>query len=168
MTQYFKAPVAAEEFKKKKMNKIKWISIVALVFYFLVICSTDPASSQELKPSLSTKTQPPPQRLTVEDAAICEEVRDYRPYSRTISISILLGQAICYSSFDPVPEKTFIYHNWYHSDILTASVKLQLQPPRWATFSTIRLREADKGPWRVEIIDKNGTIFQVLRFSITD
>ena len=31
-----------------------------------------------------------------------------------------------------------------------------------------QLREADRGTWRVEITDKEGNIFKILRFSITD
>jgi len=38
----------------------------------------------------------------------------------------------------------------------------------WSTYSQIQLRETDKGPWRVEISDQNGKVFDVLRFSITD
>jgi hypothetical protein len=32
----------------------------------------------------------------------------------------------------------------------------------------MHLRKNDKGPWRVEITDEQGNIFQILRFSITD
>jgi hypothetical protein len=32
----------------------------------------------------------------------------------------------------------------------------------------VELRDADKGPWRVEISDEKGIIFHMLRFSITD
>jgi hypothetical protein len=51
---------------------------------------------------------------------------------------------------------------------LSTQVRLRLHPPNWATFSTIQLREADKGPWRVEVTDQDGRIFTILRFSITD
>ncbi len=79
-----------------------------------------------------------------------------------------MGKVYCFSSFDPVPKKTFIYHYWYFQDRLIARVKLTLKPPRWRTYSTIQLRKADKGPWRVEITDSKGQRFKVLRFSITD
>ena len=51
---------------------------------------------------------------------------------------------------------------------LATTKKLFLTPPRWATLSSIQPRNSDKGPWRVEIADKNGKIYQTLRFSITD
>jgi hypothetical protein len=62
----------------------------------------------------------------------------------------------------------YIYQKWYHSDKLITTQKLRLKPPRWSTFSSIQLRVADKGPWRVEIADHEGNILNVLRFSITD
>jgi hypothetical protein len=110
----------------------------------------------------------PAPELTLTDAAICEEVRGYKPYNQTIAVSTSIGKAICYTSFDPVPERTVIYHHWYRFDVMSTSIKLELQPPSWATYSTFQLREADKGPWRVEITDEDGAVLRILRFSITD
>jgi hypothetical protein len=53
-------------------------------------------------------------------------------------------------------------------DKLSTKKKLVLKPPRWSTFSSIQLREADKGPWRVEITDDDENILRILRFSIVD
>jgi hypothetical protein len=53
-------------------------------------------------------------------------------------------------------------------DELSAKIKLTLNPPRWATRSSIQLRETDKGPWRVEIVDAEDKVLYTLRFSITD
>jgi hypothetical protein len=74
----------------------------------------------------------------------------------------------CFTTFDPVPEKTVIYHKWYFRDKLRARVKLSLKTPRWSTFSRIVLRNGEKGPWRVEIADEEENIFGILRFSVTD
>lgn len=106
--------------------------------------------------------------LTLTDAIMCEEVKEYLPGHNNVVFSTSLGKAVCYTSFDPVPEKLTISHNWFRRDVLSTSIKLDLNPPRWATYSTIQLREADKGPWRVEITDPEGKIMKTLRFSITD
>jgi hypothetical protein len=45
---------------------------------------------------------------------------------------------------------------------------LTINTPRWSTFTSVQLRDADKGPWRVEITDKSGNLMHTLRFSITD
>ena len=78
------------------------------------------------------------------------------------------GRSCCFTSFDPVPQPALIYHRWFHRDELSTQTRLRVYPPKWATYSVIQLRETDKGPWRVEITDQNGRVFNVLRFSIVD
>jgi len=46
--------------------------------------------------------------------------------------------------------------------------KLTLTPPKWSSFSSMQLRNVDKGPWRVEIRDSRDNLMHVLRFSISD
>jgi hypothetical protein len=65
-------------------------------------------------------------------------------------------------------EKTVIYHKWFHRDKLSTSKKIGVRGPRSAVFTTILLREADRGPWRVDVTDEKGNVFVVLRFSIID
>jgi hypothetical protein len=79
-----------------------------------------------------------------------------------------LKRVYCYTDFSTVPEKSFAYHNWYLRDNLKASVKLTVRPPRWSTYSSIQLRDSDKGPWRIEITDEEGNILKTLRFSVID
>jgi hypothetical protein len=106
--------------------------------------------------------------LTLAQAVMCEEIRDHTPHNQGVVFSITNGKVCCFTAFDPVPERTFIYHRWFRRDRLITRIKLSLEPPQWSTVSRIQLREADKGPWRVEITDQTGTVFRVLRFSITD
>jgi hypothetical protein len=108
------------------------------------------------------------EKLTLTDAVMCEDVQERQPLYEGVVFSIGIGRVFCYTLFDPVPEKTFITHNWYNRDNLSTKIKLMLQPPRWTTYSAIQLRESDKGPWRVEIIDSEGRILQILRFSVTE
>ena len=119
------------------------------------------------------KTNPPApsqevNQLTSVEAAICEGIKDYIPQNPGIVFSTAIGRILCVTVFDPVPQNTFIYHNWYRNDELITKTKLTLKAPRWSTFSSIQLREADKGPWRVEIVDQKDRVHRVLRFSITD
>ena len=111
---------------------------------------------------------PPPGTPTLARAVMCEEVKNLAPWNEAAVFSIGTQQVVCYSAFDPVPEETVIYHAWYRQDRLTTRIKLHLKTPRWAAFSRIRLRKADKGPWRVEISDREDKLIDVLRFSITD
>ena len=105
---------------------------------------------------------------TLVQAVVCEEVRDGRPQNQGVVFPVSAGKVACYTAFDPVPKRTVIHHNWYRKDELNTKIRLVLQAPRWASYSTIQLREIDKGPWRIEITDQEGRILHILRFSITD
>ena len=135
------------------------LTVLALTHLAVSLCAAD-------KPGES----PPPKapQLTLVGAAMCESIREYEPYNRSVVFSISRGKVSCFTSFDPVPAKGFIYHNWYFRDVLSTKKRLTLKPPRWATLSSIQLRQADKGPWRVEVTDKRGRVFKVLRFSVID
>ncbi len=145
------------------MKRTFFTSIILLVCIAFFLCAQGVA--QNSKPILP---RPIVKKLTLEQAAMCEEIKEYTPYNSAVVFSIKIGKVSCFTSFDPVPEKTFIYHKWYHRDKPTTNKKLALKSPRWSTYSSILLRETDKGPWRVEISDQNGKLFRILRFSITD
>ena len=106
--------------------------------------------------------------IALVSAALCEDIQDNLPQNPTTVFSIERRKAFCFTSFDPVPQKTVIYHHWFHRDLPSARIKLTLKPPRWSSYSSIQLRAEDIGPWRVEIADSQGRIFHVLRFSITE
>jgi hypothetical protein len=123
------------------------------------------AFPQKTRDVLSASKQ---KELTLISAAMCEGIKDHNPWNKAVVFSVSIGKVCCFNSFDPVPEKTVIYHNWFRRDKLSTRVKLSLQPPRWSTFSRIQLREADKGPWRLEITDRKGNLLHILKFSIVD
>jgi hypothetical protein len=106
--------------------------------------------------------------LTLVQAVMCEDIQDQTPQYATTVFSIERRKAVCFTSFDPVPNQTVIYHHWFHRDRPSVKIKLTLKSPRWSTYSSIQLRAEDLGPWRVEVTDSQGRIFQVLRFSITE
>jgi hypothetical protein len=139
--------------------------IVILVMFCADLFSSHYSFSQNVQNANSDDVQ---KKLTIDRVIMCEEIKDFTPQNPAVVFSIKIGKVSCFTSFDPVPEKTFIYHKWFHRDDLSTTKRLTLQPPRWGTYSTIQLRETDKGPWRVEISDQNGNILRILRFSITD
>ena len=106
--------------------------------------------------------------LSLEKATMCEGIKEYAPVNQSVAFSLDIGKIYCFTAFDIVPSQTMIYHSWYRNDRLVTSKRLTLKTPRWSTFSSIQLREADKGPWRVEIQDKNKETIKTLRFSVTD
>ena len=108
------------------------------------------------------------EQVLLGEATVSEIVKNGIPFNSAAAFSIKLGRIYCFTDFVAVDAKTVIYHNWFHRDAKRASVKLALRPPRWATFSSVTLRDSDKGPWQVEITTENGKVLQILRFSVID
>ena len=123
--------------------------------------------SQEAKDAV-TEGSGSIKQLTLDEAVMCEEIFANAPRNQTVVFSVAKEKAVCFTSFETVPEKTFIYHNWFYRDIPSSRIRLVLRPPSWSTYSSIQIRKTDIGPWRVEITDAQGRVLRVLRFSITD
>ncbi|MDD9301993.1 MAG: DUF2914 domain-containing protein [Desulfobacter sp.] len=104
----------------------------------------------------------------LSQAVMCTAIETFKPVDPAVVFSISRGEVFCFSRFDPVLEKTHIFHRWYKRDKLIFTMKLTLSPPKWSSFSRIQIRDADKGPWRVEILDDQDQLMQTLRFSMTD
>lgn len=146
----------------KTIVSIVWVSVVTL----LLLGARATHAQQAEAPSAAGQVRE--LRLHLARATMCEAVEDLLPVNSAVTFSVSRGQVFCYTLFDTVSAPTQIHHRWYHKDELITQIRLKLHPPRWATYSMIRLRESDKGPWRVEVRDSEGRILKVLRFSITD
>ncbi len=138
------------------------LMVYILVFFDTFVCAEDQVTFQ---PAQATDLL---QKAKLSHATMCERVDNLNPTRPGIVFSVSAGQVCCFTSFDPVPQPTLIYHRWYHRDELSTQTRLRIYPPKWATYSVIQLRETDKGPWRVEITDQAGNILSILRFSIAD
>jgi hypothetical protein len=129
----------------------------------LIFAVSIPAQQKE-----TVLNAPNPGSPGLVEAEMCEGVEGQNAVNAAVVFSKTKGSVYCLTIFDTVSEKTFIYHDWYFRDERKRHVKLFLQSPRWATFSRTEIREADIGPWRVEIRNDQDNILAVLRFSITD
>lgn len=141
--------------------------ILLILFTVTALFSTLPVSAQD-QPDSSGGSETGAANIALVQAVMCEDIQDQLPQNPTSVFSIERRKAVCFTAFDPVSQKTDIYHHWFHRDRSSAKIKLTLKPPRWSTYSSIQFREEDIGPWRVEISDAQGKILQVLRFSITE
>jgi hypothetical protein len=140
--------------------------ILVAAFVLLVFQYAKSAPAQDLNSDERNSTQV--SEPVLELAVMCETIEAFAPKNPAVVFSISIGEVLCYSAFKQVPREMAIYHKWYRKDVLNTSRKLTLKPPRWSTFSRIQFREADKGPWRVDITDETGTVLSSLRFSIAD
>lgn len=106
--------------------------------------------------------------LRLKRAVMCESIDNYEPQFIAVAFSINVGKISCFTAFEGIGSKTYAQHRWYRRDELITTKRLTLKPPSWSTYSSIQLREADKGPWRVEIFSADNRLLRVLRFSVTD
>lgn len=135
----------------------KWTPVLWTVILFLpswVLGGQEPAD--------------PSPKMELVRAVICESIENFQPVHPAVVFSISQGEVFCFSEFDPVREKTDIFHKWFKRDKLIFTMRLTLSPPKWSSFSRIQIRDADKGPWRVEIQDETFRVLQTLRFSMSD
>lgn len=137
-------------------------------FFLAAILFFSSSQSARGEEAVKSPSAEKPAELKLVQAVLCEGLKELEPRGEAIVFSVKLGNVICFTSFDPVPEKTEIYHHWFKRDQLDARVKLVLKPPKWSAFSKIRIGHSAIGPWRVEIVDQDGRIFKILRFSVTE
>ncbi len=142
-------------------TKLGWVAAGVLVLVGGILTAQVGAQSP-------ARPAPGGSKLALIQALVCEDVKDAIPVNPAITFSIAVGKIYCYTFFDQVGEDTVIYHHWIFRDRPSARIRLSLKQPRWSTYSSIQLREADKGPWRVEITDAGGRVLKILRFSVTD
>ncbi len=119
-------------------------------------------------PVWTEETAPASGQPVLTKAVMCESIQKFSPANEAVVFSIELGRIYCYTEFDPVPKQSFIYHKWYHRGSLVSVKQLTVNPPHWSSFSSMQLRDADKGPWQVDVTDDGNKILSTLRFSITD
>ncbi len=101
-------------------------------------------------------------------AQMCERIYNGQCIGPSVVFSVEKRQVFCYTTFDNVSKPVIIYHRWYHRGELSTQIRIKIEQPGTPAVSAIQLREADKGPWQVEVVDITGKVYTVLRFSITD
>ena len=143
-----------------------WI-IGGLVLWTCLLPGPLPASN-EVPILTPAPSEPAEGQLRLSQAVICETLENFKPFNTGVVFSVQTGSVMCYTAFDRVPSQTDIFHDWIRQDKLIFRKKLVLKTPSWSSVSSIQLREADKGAWRVEVRDGEGNLLRVLRFSITD
>ena len=120
------------------------------------------AEADAVAPATAADTE-----LTLVRAVMCEEIQAYQPVHPAVVFSVSIGEVYCFTAFSPVPKQTVIDYKWYRRDDPVTTRRVVLYSPKWSTYSSIHLRGADIGPWRVEIIGPEEEVLEVLRVSVT-
>lgn len=145
-----------------------WTTWTLVLLSGLLLLPFPLAASETPAADASSVEEAPAAVPQLSQAVICEALESFRPLNVSAVFSVRSGSVMCFTAFDVVPRETTIFHDWIRHDSLIFRKKLVLKPPSWSSVSSIQLREADKGPWRVEVRAADGTLLRVLRFSITD
>ena len=124
----------------------------------LLVCPVIASAQQEAE---GTRTQ-------AGEVFVCSGIESGRPLGRSVIFSATQGTLYCYSDFTRVAAVEHITHRWFFFDREVAHFNLALQPPRWSAYSSLKVTPDKKGPWRVEVLDQNGAVYAVARFSIVD
>ena len=148
------------DYVSDEIMKITFKKVCFAILLAVVIVAPGTVLSEEVAAS--------PEEAILVKAVMCESLDKLVPANEAVVFSINLGRVFSFTEFDPVPEQTVIFHKWYHKGKLISVKKLTINPPRWSSLSSMQLRDADKGPWHVDVVDHNAKLFKTLRFSITD
>ena len=140
--------------------KSKWIYgfLTGIGILFIVLPLAMQASAQDETPG----------RLQLVRGVMCETIEAYEPNGIAVVFSINVGRISCYTLFDNIARDSAVDHKWFRRDELVTSKRLTIKAPKWGTYSSIQLRQADKGPWRVEVWQVDGPLLKTIRFSVTD
>jgi len=120
-----------------------------------------PAPAAEQPEAESARTQ-------VGDVFVCDSIVSGKPQGRSVVFSAAQGTLFCYSDFVLVAAPEQITHVWFFRDREISRFRLTIQPPRWSSYSSLKIPPGSKGPWRVDVLGENGELYGVARFSILD
>jgi hypothetical protein len=82
---------------------------------FLLLCGISvflPQAGSAQQDETSTPGESP-RTLNLSQAVMCEDVFANAPRNQTVVFSVAREKAVCFTSFDKVSAKTFIYHNFH-------------------------------------------------------
>jgi len=99
---------------------------------------------------------------------VCDSIASGKPQGRAIVFSAAQATLYCYSDFERVAAPEQITHRWFFRDREVAQYRLAIQPPRWSSYSSLKIPAGSKGPWRVDVLDQNNELYGTARFSIVD
>lgn len=104
--------------------------------------------------------------VSVQDAAICQQVVDRTPMGTGDVFSPDVPELYCFTRIVGAQENTEVTHNWYYKGNLMASVVLPVGSASWRTWSNKRMSPDMMGEWMVEILSKEGVPLESIIFFI--
>jgi len=104
--------------------------------------------------------------VSVEDAAICQQVVDRTPMGKGDVFSPDVPELYCFTRIVGAQVDTEVTHNWYFKGNLMSSVVLPVGSASWRTWSKKRMSSELTGEWMVEILSKEGLPLETIIFFV--
>ena len=107
--------------------------------------------------------------VTLAEVSACESIQAHAPVAAGNSFTTEVGKVWVYSKFElPLGEQATVTHVYYFKGKKISEVPLVVKGPSFRTNSYKTITPAMVGPWKVEIVAENGTVFEALEFEITE
>lgn len=102
--------------------------------------------------------------VSVEDAAICQQVVDRVPIGTGDVFSPDVPELYCFTRIVGATVDTEVTHNWYFKGNLMSSVVLPVGSASWRTWSKKEMSPELTGEWMVEILSQEGVPLESIIF----
>jgi len=136
----------ARALEENEMNRR--IAIVVLIAAFVVAAAAQEAGIQ------------------VENGVLAAAVEDREPVGVAESFGADVGRVCYHTILVGDFGATTIEHVWERAGEEAARVSLDVQGPRWRTWSCKKIPAEWAGAWRVLAVDASGTELQALSFTV--
>jgi hypothetical protein len=96
--------------------------------------------------------------LKVDQLVFCAAVKDRVPVGVADTFPADIYRVFCFTRIVDAGEARSVKHVWYRGDTLVAERILPVRSSPWRTWSAQVMREAWRGPWRVEVRTVEGAL----------
>jgi hypothetical protein len=133
-------------------NEIKITCAIFLLFVFSAISAPQPAASEEMSVP-----------IVILSTGVVERI----PVGEAVVFPADVGNVYCYTTVSGSSSSSQIRHVWYYEGKEVFSLPLPVKAANWRTWSSKKINRAQKGSWRVEIIDEtDGKLLNTAFFSV--
>lgn len=110
---------------------------------------------------LAAQDAPDEAEIRVTRAVVATQVEDREPVGEAESFPATVGTLYFYTILEGEPAETTVEHVWLRNGEETARVPLNVQGPRWRTWSTKQVPEDWTGEWTAQVVADDEVIESV-------
>lgn len=105
--------------------------------------------------------------LRVTEIVITSKVVKGKPIDSIKRLSSATEKRLyCFTRTEGGGEGSVIKHVWYHGEEKIGEFELPIKGERWRTYSKKLIQKGEAGPWRVDVLDRSGTLLKSIAFTM--